>query len=212
MLPRSEGQKLAPFSVCVYVASAPILPCGASQAQSVPVLGSVRANHHPRAPSCMWKRNHCLVPCSGSSCSEWLRLSIEIQCLGSFPGSFGSVWASFPSDRQNHGLQQWAAECSLFCLSSLYHSSATPSLFLTLSLSALPTHTHTHCSLFCPAGEQGLIWRVHNSCSSLAFSGAPQVWPGPKVQCQIHMVAWKDWNPHLLSRLCGAITRSHPCP
>lgn len=38
---------------------------------------------------------------------------------------------------------------------------------------------HLLVSLFCPAGEQGLIWRDHNnSCSSLAFAGAPQARPG----------------------------------
>lgn len=40
----------------------------------------------------------------------------------------------------------------------------------------------------CPAGEQGLIWRVHNnSCNSPILTGAPRARPGPRVQCQAHM-------------------------
>lgn len=55
------------------------------------------------------------------------------------------------------------------------------------SFSAPPRH-HLLVSLFCPAGEQGLIWRDHNnSCNRLAFTGAPQARPGPRVQCQAHM-------------------------
>lgn len=77
---------------------------------------------------------------------------------------------------------------SLFRLSPLYHSSATPSLFLTLSMSPPSVPPYLHCSLRCPAGEQGLIWRVHNnSCNSPALAGAPQARPGPRVQCQAHM-------------------------
>lgn len=45
-----------------------------------------------------------------------------------------------------------------------------------------------HCSLPCPAEEQGLIWRVHNnSCNSPALTGPPRARPGPRVQCQTHM-------------------------
>ena len=115
----------------------------------------------------------------------WGECFLQDQCGGSFPASSSLVWASFPSDRQDHGSQQWAAESSWFCLSPLYHSSTTPSLVLTLSLSVSPP---LHCSLPCPAEEQGLIWRVHNnSCNSPALTGPPRARPGPRVQCQTHM-------------------------
>lgn len=66
------------------------------------------------------------------------------------------------------------------------------SLFLSLSLPFPPSTPlpppHLHCSLPCPAEEQGLIWRVHNnSCNSPALTGPPQARPGPRVQCQTHM-------------------------
>lgn len=148
-------------------------------------------------PSCgSGSQNLREVPSSAWAHSTFFRTSFSIQCGGSFPGSFSLVRASFPSDRQDHGSQQWAAESSWFCLSPLYHSSATPSLVLTLSLSvsSLPSlypstpPPHLHCSLPCPAEEQGLIWRVHNnSCNSPALTGPPQARPGPRVQCQTHM-------------------------
>lgn len=145
-------------------------------------------------PLTSWRsgmQKHCEVACSGG-----LRNRFRLRCCGSFSAPFGSVCTQT-------GLQQWAAEYSFFCRSPLYHSSTTPSL----------VPPHLLCSLFCPAAEHGLIWRDHNnSCNSLAFSGAPQARPGRGVQCQAHMLGRTDWNPRLLSRLCGAITRSHPCP
>lgn len=60
------------------------------------------------------------------------------------------------------------------------------SLFLCLFPPSVPPHLHF--SLPCPAGEQGLIWRVHNnSCNSPALAGPPRARPGPRVQCQAHM-------------------------
>lgn len=74
----------------------------------------------------------------------------------------------------------------LYSAFPLFITHQPPPLWFSLFL--CPPRHHLLVSLFCPAGEQGLIWRDHNnSCNSLAFTGAPQARPGPRVQCQAHM-------------------------
>lgn len=77
------------------------------------------------------------------------------------------------------------------CNFPLFITHQPPPLFFSLFLclvSSLPLPPPLHCSLPCPAEEQGLIWRVHNnSCNSPTLTGPPRARPGPRVQCQAHM-------------------------
>lgn len=104
---------------------------------------------------------------------------------GRRPGLLGSV------RRQQSGEKKTTnpAACSwrLYSLShSFNHSSAAPSLVLTLSLpptsSTSTTSTTSAPTLSGPAAERCLIWRAHNnSCSSPAFSHS-RCTSGPSVQ------------------------------
>lgn len=80
----------------------------------------------------------------------------------------------------------------LYSAFPLFITHQPPPLFFSLFLCLFPSlplpQPHLHCSLPCPAVEQGLIWRVHNnSCNSPALAGPPRARPGARVQCQAHM-------------------------